>query len=270
MEIIESQIIGKKSQETCEDGIVVTDNFIAVIDGSTSKTPVHISPDMKNGRYCMLLIKSFIESMSADITMEAFCEGITRGIRDIYQLYDISLDDMEQHPEKRLAASAIIYSRFHNEIWMVGDCQCIVDGKLFTNDKPYEARIAQKRVDYILEHLTSATDKQQLYDEGRQHIVADLIEAMQQGQNKEYAVIDGFPIYIEGMKKIEDIQQEFVLASDGYPFLCPTLSESEARLKEHLAIDPQNLTEFKATKGLVKGNRSFDDRAFIKVNLDNS
>ena len=51
MKIIESSIIGKKSQEACEDGMVVTDDFIAVIDGSTSKTPKHLNPDMKNGRY---------------------------------------------------------------------------------------------------------------------------------------------------------------------------------------------------------------------------
>lgn len=37
MKIIESNIIGKKSQEACEDGLVMTDDFIAVIDGSTSK-----------------------------------------------------------------------------------------------------------------------------------------------------------------------------------------------------------------------------------------
>ena len=34
MKIIESSIIGKKSPEACEDGMVVTDDFIAVIDGS--------------------------------------------------------------------------------------------------------------------------------------------------------------------------------------------------------------------------------------------
>lgn len=31
MKIIESSIIGKKSPEACEDGMVVTDDFIAVI-----------------------------------------------------------------------------------------------------------------------------------------------------------------------------------------------------------------------------------------------
>ncbi len=33
MKIVEYSIIGKKSQEACEDGLVMTDDFIAVTDG---------------------------------------------------------------------------------------------------------------------------------------------------------------------------------------------------------------------------------------------
>ena len=54
MKIIEQQIVGKHTMNDCEDGIVVTPHFIAVVDGSTSKTPHRFHPDMKNGRYCML------------------------------------------------------------------------------------------------------------------------------------------------------------------------------------------------------------------------
>lgn len=38
MKIIERNIVGKKSQETCEDGIVVTDDFVAVMTASARKT----------------------------------------------------------------------------------------------------------------------------------------------------------------------------------------------------------------------------------------
>ena len=38
MKIIESSILGKKSPEACEDGMVVTDDFIAVIDGRDRKS----------------------------------------------------------------------------------------------------------------------------------------------------------------------------------------------------------------------------------------
>lgn len=37
MDIIESSIIGKKNPETCEDGMVIADDFIAVIDGREQK-----------------------------------------------------------------------------------------------------------------------------------------------------------------------------------------------------------------------------------------
>ena len=57
---------------------------------------------------------------------------------------------------------------------------------------------------------------------------------------------------------------EIVLASDGYPFLKPTLAESEEALANQIANDPQNISCFIATKGLVEGNKSFDDRTYIR------
>ena len=50
MKIAEQFIQGKHSAADCEDGIVVTDHFAAVIDGSTSKTPFRLDPAVKNGR----------------------------------------------------------------------------------------------------------------------------------------------------------------------------------------------------------------------------
>jgi len=188
MKVIESNIIGKKSQEACEDGIVVTDDFIAVIDGSTSKTPKHLSPDMKNGRYAMVLISDYIkQELKAEATVDDFCQGVTGYIYDkVYQPLGVA-EQMRQHPEERLTASAIIYSRARQEIWMVGDCQAMVDGKLYENNKPFEQEIAEKRVSLIKQGVTPA--------EARRAIEPLLVEAMLSGQNKSYAVIDGFPIY---------------------------------------------------------------------------
>ena len=94
------------------------------------------------------------------------------------------------------------------------------------------------------------------------------------GQNKTYAVIDGFPIYMDGVKVVslggvlpaspDAHGREIVLASDGYPFLKPTLADSEAALAHLIATDPQCIREFIATKGLVGGNRSFDDRTYVR------
>ena len=175
MKIIESNIIGKKSPEACEDGLVITDNFIAVIDGSTSKTPKHLSPDMKNGRYAMMLISEYIQQeLKSDASVDDFCQGITTYIYNkVYQPMGIT-EQLRLHPEERLTASAIIYSQQRKEVWMVGDCQAIIGGKLYDNSKPYEHEIAQKRVALIQQGMASA--------EARKCIEPLLIEAMLGGQ----------------------------------------------------------------------------------------
>ena len=233
MDIIESSIIGKKNPEACEDGMVVTDDFIAVIDGSTSKTPKHLNPDMKNGRYAMMLISEYIrEELKADASVDDFCQGVTAYIYNkVYEKLGVE-ERLKEHPEERLTASAILYSRTRNEVWMVGDCQAIIDGKLYENGKPYEQEIARKRVELIEQGLSPA--------EARKQIEPLLIEAMLSGQNQTYTVIDGFPIYREGVKVVAlkmkpasnstetyfqepsrpvSSPNEVVLASDGYPFL---------------------------------------------------
>lgn len=55
-----------------------------------------------------------------------------------------------------------------------------------------------------------------------------------------------------------------LLGRNGYPFLKPTLAESEAALVHLIAHDPQCIHDFIATKGLVAGNKSFDDRTYIR------
>ena len=291
MKIIESSIIGKKSPEACEDGMVVTDDFIAVIDGSTSKTPKHLNPDMKNGRYAMMLISEYIrEELKADASADDFCQGVTAYIYNkVYEKLGVE-ERLKEHPEERLTASAILYSRTRNEVWMVGDCQAIIAGKLYENGKPYEQEIARKRVELIEQGLSPA--------EARKQIEPLLIKAMLSGQNRTYTVIDGFPIYREGVKVVSvsdscSVQDsvpasdsvpcsdsvsasgtifvsssEIVLASDGYPFLEPTLAASEVALAEQIANDPQNIHSFIATKGIVEGNKSFDDRTYIRFSVE--
>ena len=297
MKVIESSIIGKKSPEACEDGMVVTDDFIAVIDGSTSKTPKHLNPDMKNGRYAMMLISEYIrEELKADASVDDFCQGVTAYIYNkVYEKLGVE-ERLKEHPEERLTASAILYSRTRNEVWMVGDCQAIIAGKLYENGKPYEEKIARKRVELIEQGFSPA--------EARKQIEPLLIKAMLSGQNQTYTVIDGFPIYREGVKvvsvsdsssvqdsvsssdscsgqdpvscsgsasasdTIPSSSSEIVLASDGYPFLKPTLAASEAALAEQIANDPQNIHSFIATKGIVEGNKSFDDRTYIRFSVE--
>lgn len=269
MKIIEQSVIGKTNEEKCEDGIIVTDNFIAVIDGSTSKSPFSFRQGVSNGKLCMQMVKSYISSMPADISMSKFCKLITNFISFFYNQLVTDVNIIRREPTFRMAASAVIYSRRRNEIWMVGDCQCMVQGVKFENNKPYEEPIADMRAAYnrLMMLQGRSIDELMDNDEGRAHILPMLIKGCTY-QNVTYSVIDGFPIPVDKVRVIPvPPHSEVVLASDGYPHLKSTLEESERSLRHLVSADPLCINEYHATKGLKHGNTSFDDRAYIRFTV---
>lgn len=267
MRIIEQSVIAKNPNKKSEDGIVVTSDFIAVIDGSTSKTHQRHCPLMSNGRYAMKLISQYIRKMPANTSCHQFCVGVTKALRKHYWLR-LPVQRMLEHPEERLCASAIIYSRLRREVWMVGDCQCLIGNQYFDNPKPYERQLAEMRAAKVRELLIAGVPQSELlqpHDPAREVMIPTMIEVMQ-NQNITYAVIDGFPIPESKVKVIPlDFQKwEIILASDGYPQLAKTLAESESLLQHQRETDPLNIGTFTATKAFVEGNNSFDDRSYIR------
>lgn len=277
MTIIEQTVVPKNPDKRSEDGIVVTADFIAVIDGSTSKSRQRCYRDFSlfrllgksrrtPGELAMRTISAFIRRMPKDISCHQFCIGVTRTIRARYQQKFLS--HLAEHPEDRLAASCVVYSRLRREVWMIGDCQALIDQQLYDNPKPYEAVLAQERA-AIIKTSPQPWDHYLDNDTAREAIIPHMLESMRQ-QNKTYSVIDGFPIAEKYMRIITlGFQpQELVLATDGYPFLCSTLAESEAHLEEQRKKDPLNIgPDFQATKAFMKGNNSFDDRAYIRFEV---
>ena len=277
MKIIEQSQIAKSPQKASEDGIVVTDDFIAVIDGSTSKTQRRHHRSMSNGRYAMQLISRYIRRMPKDITCHQFCLGATRVIRESYLplLSSLRSDKSQQilqqlydHPEERLCASVVIYSRLRREVWLVGDCHCLINGQYFDNPKPYEQELAEMRAARVVKLLASGVKPAALLqasDPAREAMIPRMLEVMH-NQNITFAVVDGFPIPETKVPVITLGFQpnEIVLASDGYPFLQSTLEDSEQRLQQQRESDPLNIGSFKATKAFVAGSNSFDDRTYIR------
>lgn len=270
MTIIEKNLTGKKSPQTCEDGIVVTHDFVAVIDGSTSKTPRQVCPGTSNGRLAMLLVSDHIKETAADVSLSGFCKGASKVLRDVSASNDYPLPEQLQ-PHERMAASVAVYSRYHRAVWMIGDCMAMVDGKLYENNKPAEAINAAKRSRIIKAAMAEGhpVEDFQTDDRGRSAILSDIIASMA-GQNRDYAVIDGTTVAEDKVVTIPlsaDEAHEIILATDGYPFLCTTLAESERRLTGQLSRDPLCIDTYQATKGLMKGNLSFDDRAYIRFQI---
>lgn len=267
MRVIEKSLIAKNPQKKSEDGLVITNDFIAVIDGSTSKAKHRYSILMSNGRYAMKIISRYIRKMPANTSCHQFCIGITRAIN---KHYGRRIAELAVHPEERMTASVVLFSRLRREIWMIGDCLCLVNGKLFENSKPYEQTLAEMRAARIKELLAEGKTQEELLtnDKARASIIPHMLEEMKK-QNITYSVIDGFPIpeQLVPVITLNFNPHEIVFASDGYPILCPTLDESEGQLAHQRETDPMNIGQFKATKGFTPGNLSFDDRTYIRFTI---
>lgn len=218
----------------------------------------------------MELVKHYIGMMPGDISADDFCTGVTEYIFMKYEELHADTGRLKKNPVERPSASAVVYSAAKRQVWMIGDCQCIANGQLYDNPKPMEADIAARRSAYLKQALQNGltVEEAQIKDPGRAFIINDIISGCAL-QNIGYSVIDGYPIPKDKVRVI-DIDgscREVILASDGYPFLKPTLAESEEALRHHLDNDPLCIGMFKATKGLMKGNKSFDDRSYIRFSV---
>ena len=244
----------------CEDLLVVTEDFVAVIDGVTSKTSKLIN-GKAGGKIAAETIGNTIRVMDKNISIRDFTKLITENISRLY----------EKGEEKGyIAATVIIYSKERNEIWNIGDCQCIINEEKHLHEKKIDIELSEKRVSFLKEALKNGITEEELLikDIGREQIILFLKE-QHKFANREceygYPVVNGSPIP-ESMIFVYKINSgdEVILASDGYPFLCNSLEESEKLLEKELKENPLCYKNYKSTKGVSKGNCSFDDRTYVK------
>ena len=186
------------------------------------------------------------------------------------------LDELKAEPGKRFTANGVIYSYARNEVWQVGDCQCIIGNLYSSNEKEIDAIMANARaVVNEVALLDGATLKDlESHDPGREFIYpflqkqALLQNCPVEGQRFAFPVFDGFPVQMKQVNifSVGDAE-EVVLSSDGYPHLYSTLHESECYLADILEKDPLCMRLYKSTKGVQKGNCSFDDRAYLRIKM---
>jgi glycerophosphoryl diester phosphodiesterase len=274
--IVESYSQSKTgNQQDCEDRIHISDHFIAVIDGATSKT--HDRWDRQTGgQKAAEIIDVTLHHLPHDCTARQAADLMTSNIKAFHIEKDL-LKDVGSNPIRRITSSVVVLSLFKKEIWSIGDCQFMLDDALFSIKKKVDEVVEEARAFFIeaellAKHMT--IDDLKAHDSGREFIMP-LLERQSRFQNNPnagafyYAAVDGFPIPDDGImvKTIPDDVTYVVLASDGYPFLRPNLAASEYLLADLLQRDPLVFRAYKSTKGLTAGNVSFDDRAYVKVKL---
>jgi hypothetical protein len=275
LEVIEQYFNSKTGDlADCEDAIFFNENFAAVIDGVTSKSARRWD-GKTSGQVAARLVLETLPRLAPDVAAPHAFDLLNQAFRALYTKLGLTAE-LEKNPVERCAACVLIYSRYYRQLWSVGDCQALVAGRVISQSKVSDNLLANVRAFYLETELLLGKTVEELRenDTGRDFIFP-LLQRERLFQNNtaspEYSswVVDGFldPARV----RVIDVPPQagvIVLASDGYPALLPTLDQSEKRLAEILARDPLLFREFKATKGLKKGQVSFDDRSYLRLRLD--
>ncbi|GHO65551.1 hypothetical protein KSC_044430 [Ktedonobacter sp. SOSP1-52] len=273
---VEEQFLAAKTgvEVDCEDAIYVGPHFIAVIDGATSKTSRRWD-GQTGGRIGATVLRDAFGTLPPDATARQAVDQLTMALQQLYEQHKV-VDIMQSDPVQRAVASFIAVSFFRKEVWLVGDCQCLLNQEHIVNTKEVDRITSLARSMFLEAEIAQGKSLDQLRQEdtGRAFIFP-LLERQMIFQNNPSAgqywfpVLDGFHVPDEGIRVLplpEDITT-IVLASDGYPVLKETLVSSEQALQELLVEDPLLFRKCLSTKGMVSGNSSYDDRAYVKIHM---
>ena len=268
LKVIETFLRGKENKkETCEDGIFIGEHLVAVVDGVTAKG-TKLWNGKKSGCYAKDKILTYLKQISKEQTAKDLLMHLDKVLQD-----SVIACEAELQSEDFPRASIIIYNDYYKEIWSYGDCQCRLNEQVYSHVKKIDQLNADLRT-YVLEYelLNGKTPEMLMENDVGRKAIQKNLQMQFQFENRlcefGYPVLNGQGIE-ESLIKIYQVKpgDEIILASDGYPVLEKSLKESEAQLKYFIKKDPLCFRELRGTKGLQKGNVSFDDRAFCRIRI---
>lgn len=268
MKIIEKKIMSKyKNNRNCEDGVFYNNDFIVLVDGVTAKGDM-LWDGKTSGEYSKEIIISAIDFMSYDIRANIFFEKLNLVLKKacIDKLSNLT---MEENINNRPRASVIVFSKYYNEVWLYGDCQCMINSQIKTMPKKIDNLLSQLRSFIINSFLENGMTEEELVEKdlAREYIIPFLKMQFKLENTKTefgYSVLNGFDAINHEITKYKvEKGDKVVFASDGYPILKDTLWESENSLTYILEKDPLCFKINKQTKGMTIDKISFDDRSYI-------
>ncbi len=275
MRVIESFILGKeKDQKLCEDGFIVTEDFAAVVDGCTTRSAINY--DGKSpGRVAQEVVINAIKSLNPNATALEAAQYLDTNITAWYKkkgIYDL----VKNNPQARCSCYYAIYSQVRREIWVLGDCQALVNGHLITYEKFIDKLHGLFRSFIIRSKLIQGVSEKTLLKQQQElRVIAKAISDYQpifQNTGDElfgFSVLDGFfrPSEMLRVESVPAFVEEVILATDGYPVVADNLADTEEKLNQINKEDPLCYKKNISTKGVMPNNNSFDDRTYLRVDI---
>lgn len=285
MKVLEKLVRSKSGrEEDCEDALVVTPHYACAVDGATTCTGRRWTKNnWTSGKWAARTLCDAVLTLAPNEEPPQVINALTASLGNAYH-EENAWQTMKNHPEERATASVVLYSFLRNELIMVGDCQAaVVDGngsiaQRFQPTKFVDQVTAQARAMYLQSELLLGKRRSQLAhnDTGRDYI-RELLMRQRVFQNNPEApapfqcwVLDGFPVKEECIvsHSVPKEAREIILATDGYPQIFATLTETESHIKTLVENDPLLINKHPCTKGLQKDAESFDDRTYLRFCLD--
>ncbi len=268
--VLESHLCSKTgAADGGDDLLVVTPHFAAVLDGATDSSGA-LYGGVGAARFVAQIGAQVTKTLSPDVAAHEaviqMSEAVKEGLQDARP---------DRAPSRPLCFVLVMYSAARRELWRVGDPQYLIDGEGHNPQMAVDEVVVKARQLVVQAHQFAGTSAQALRrdDPGRE-VIRPMLELQTRFMNRAdslygYGAISGgeVPTKFVEIIKVPTAAREIVLASDGYPQVYATLRESEAWLKHVLAHDPL-LTELHvAAKGRHPENASFDDRAYLRLEL---
>lgn len=282
MRIIERYCRGKRNDQSLnEDGMLVTDDFAAVVDGVTSKSVRHLCRP-SGGVVAKDLMLGVIGGMPADASMRQMQRAVDECFQARYRSHEAGIRVFADEPMERLQANAVVYSARRHEAWLFGDCQIMVNGVQTPTTKDVDVLLGDLHAftvlalremqdgtpDVPVSGSFGAPASDAAPKDPSRAMILPFLRLQSQFANKRgpfsYFVFDGFTDMTYPIRTVPvSPGDEVVLASDGYPLLRPTLDESERELQRLRSEDPDLIDRYRSTKGF-QGRATFDDLTYLR------
>lgn len=262
---------GPQAVDLCEDGLFISSRYLVVVDGASDKTG-KLYGGHTGGWHGKEAALDAFRGLQGGEPPEKVLSSINRALRQRYEKFGI---DYEKDQVHRFSASLIWYDIESRTLYAVGDCKARIDGTLYNEQsKAIDELNAEIRIG-VLQSLGIDIRSTELRenDPGRQYILPLLREQPKYQNNPDadpklaYWVVDGTDIPKSEIRtwSFDKAPDVIELSSDGYALFPEeaTVESYEAELAGLLKEDPNLTWKVVSTKGLKKGNSSFDDRCVV-------
>jgi hypothetical protein len=262
--ILEQFCEGKGKPEACEDRLVITPHFVAVIDGATSSAP--LASGKAGGIVAAEAIARVVQGLPADCDVANFVKLATQAV----------YDDTGHWPDEsknRPCAAVVVYSAARQEVWRICDGHFMLDGKAYLGDKlidiisyTYRSTMIRGRLKLGLStleeelELARSTKPIKTYTDLQAAYENDLQDRL------GYGVINGLPVP-EKFIEVHSTQgvSEIVLCSDGFFAPAPTLAAGLAELARLKTEDPLLCLQVNGSRPFPTEGRFFDDTTYVRL-----